>query len=556
MRKKKNETKLKLIPLGGMGEIGKNMTLLEYGEDIIVIDCGLAFPDDEMPGIDVVIPDMTYLEANRDKLRGFLITHGHEDHIGAVPYALQKFDAPVYGTDLTVALIQHKLQEMHVSGSLNVVKPGDTVELGCFKAEFIKTSHSIPGAVALAITTPLGVILHTGDFKIDLTPLDGQPIDINRLAYYGSKGVLCLLSDSTNVERAGYTQSEKEIGKTFEHYFDIAQGRVIVASFASNVYRLQQVADVAIEHGRVICFAGRSMEQIVTYARDLGYLTIPQDRIVKVDDLKKFNDDKVCIITTGSQGEPMSGLYRMANASHKVNIGFGDTVIISASAIPGNETSVGKVIDGLFEKGAYVVYDRMADVHVSGHACREELKFMLHIAKPKYFIPVHGEFRHLMTHGRLALDMGVPEENVFVLEIGDVVAFGKDGAARAGEVPSGAVMVDGSESIEDAVIRDRRELSSQGLVVAVISIDRQTGRQIAPVEMISRGFVYMKEAEELMHEASEQIAPLVARFEAEGKSAYSEIKTAVKTKLRSFFKSKTKRTPLIIPIVIEGESHD
>ncbi len=556
MRKKKNETKLKLIPLGGMGEIGKNMTLLEYGEDIIVIDCGLAFPDDEMPGIDVVIPDMTYLEANRDKLRGFLITHGHEDHIGAVPYALQKFDAPVYGTDLTVALIQHKLQEMHVSGTLNVVKPGDTVELGCFKAEFIKTSHSIPGAVALAITTPLGVILHTGDFKIDLTPLDGQPIDINRLAYYGSKGVLCLLSDSTNVERAGYTQSEKEIGKTFEHYFDIAQGRVIVASFASNVYRLQQVADVAIEHGRVICFAGRSMEQIVTYARDLGYLTIPQDRIVKVDDLKKFNDDKVCIITTGSQGEPMSGLYRMANASHKVNIGFGDTVIISASAIPGNETSVGKVIDGLFEKGAYVVYDRMADVHVSGHACREELKFMLHIAKPKYFIPVHGEFRHLMTHGRLALDMGVPEENVFVLEIGDVVAFGKDGAARAGEVPSGAVMVDGSESIEDAVIRDRRELSSQGLVVAVISIDRQTGRQIAPVEMISRGFVYMKEAEELMHEASEQIAPLVARFEAEGKSAYSEIKTAVKTKLRSFFKSKTKRTPLIIPIVIEGESHD
>ena len=556
MRKKKNETKLKLIPLGGMGEIGKNMTLLEYGEDIIVIDCGLAFPDDEMPGIDVVIPDMTYLEANRDKLRGFLITHGHEDHIGAVPYALQKFDAPVYGTDLTVALIQHKLQEMHVSGSLNVVKPGDTVELGCFKAEFIKTSHSIPGAVALAITTPLGVILHTGDFKIDLTPLDGQPIDINRLAYYGSKGVLCLLSDSTNVERAGYTQSEKEIGKTFEHYFDIAQGRVIVASFASNVYRLQQVADVAIEHGRVICFAGRSMEQIVTYARDLGYLTIPQDRIVKVDDLKKFNDDKVCIITTGSQGEPMSGLYRMANASHKVNIGFGDTVIISASAIPGNETSVGKVIDGLFEKGAYVVYDRMADVHVSGHACREELKLMLHIAKPKYFIPVHGEFRHLMTHGRLALDMGVPEENVFVLEIGDVVAFGKDGAARAGEVPSGAVMVDGSESIEDAVIRDRRELSSQGLVVAVISIDRQTGRQIAPVEMISRGFVYMKEAEELMHEASEQIAPLVARFEAEGKSAYSEIKTAVKTKLRSFFKSKTKRTPLIIPIVIEGESHD
>lgn len=553
---KKKEMKLKLIPLGGLGEIGKNMTLLEYGEDIIVIDCGLAFPDDDMPGIDVVIPDMTYLEENREKLRGFVITHGHEDHIGAIPYALQKFDVPVYGTDLTVALMEHKLQEMHVSGRLNVVKPGDTVELGCFKVEFIKTSHSIPGAVALAVSTPLGVILHTGDFKIDLTPLDGQPIDINRLAYYGSKGVLCLLSDSTNVERAGYTQSEKEIGHTFEHYFDIAKGRVIVASFASNVYRLQQVADVAIEHDRVICFAGKSMEQIVTYAQNLGYLTIPQDRIVKVDDLKKYNDDRVCIITTGSQGEPMSGLYRMANASHKVNIGFGDTVIISASAIPGNETSVGKVIDGLFEKGAYVVYDRMADVHVSGHACREELKLMLHITKPKYFIPVHGEFRHLMTHGRLALDMGVPEQNVFVLNIGEVVAFTRKGAAKAGEVPSGVVMVDGSKSIEDAVIRDRRELSSQGLVVAVISVDKETGRQIAPVELISRGFVYMKEAEELMEQAAEAIAPEVRRFEAENKANYGDIKTGIKSKLKSFFKSKTKRTPLIIPIVIEGDRHD
>ena len=554
MRKK--QTKLKLIPLGGMGEIGKNMTLLEYGEDIIVIDCGLAFPDDEMPGIDVVIPDMTYLEENREKLRGFVITHGHEDHIGAVPYALQKFDVPVFGTDLTVALVEHKLQEMHVSGVLNVVRPGDTVELGCFKVEFIKTSHSIPGAVALAITTPLGVVLHTGDFKIDLTPLDGQPIDINRLAYYGSKGVLCLLSDSTNVERAGYTQSEREIGKTFEHYFDVAKGRVIVASFASNVYRLQQVADVAIEHDRVICFAGKSMEQIVTYSRNLGYLNIPQERIVKVDDLHKFNDDKVCIITTGSQGEPMSGLYRMANASHKINIGFGDTVIISASAIPGNETAVGKVIDGLFEKGAYVVYDRMADVHVSGHACREELKLMLHITKPKFFIPVHGEFRHLMTHGRLALDMGVPEGNIFVLNNGDVVSFTKKSAAKAGEVPSGAVMVDGSKSIEDAVIRDRRELSSQGLVAAVITLDRETGRQVAPVELISRGFVYMKEAEAFMDEAVEAVAPEVRRFEAEGKENYGDIKTAVKSRLKSFFKSRTKRTPLIIPIVIEAETHD
>ena len=554
MRKK--QTKLKLIPLGGLGEIGKNMTLLEYGEDIVVIDCGLAFPDDDMPGIDVVIPDMTYLEENREKLKGFVITHGHEDHIGAVPYALQKFAVPVYGTDLTVALMDHKLKEMHVTGDLRVVKPGDVVELGCFKVEFIKTSHSIPGAVALAITTPLGVILHTGDFKIDLTPLDGQPIDINRLAYYGSKGVLCLLSDSTNAERAGYTQSEREIGKTFEHYFEVAKGRVIVASFASNVYRLQQVADVAIEHDRVICFAGKSMEQIVAYSQELGYMTIPQDRIVKVDDLKSYADDKVCIITTGSQGEPMSGLYRMANASHKINIGYGDTVIISASAIPGNETAVGRVIDGLFEKGAYVVYDQMADVHVSGHARREELKMMLHIVKPKYFIPVHGEFRHLMTHARLALDMGVPEENIFLLENGSAVSFTRKAAARAGGVPAGAVMVDGSASIEDAVIRDRRELSSQGLVVAVISLDRETGKQTAPVEMISRGFVYMKESDELMGEATEAIASEVQRFETEGKANYGDIKAAVKTRLRTFFKSRTKRTPMILPIVIEGERHD
>ncbi|MBQ6145473.1 MAG: ribonuclease J, partial [Clostridia bacterium] len=447
-------------------------------------------------------------------------------------------------------------QEMHTPGDLHVVKPGDTVELGCFKVEFINTSHSIPGAVALAITTPLGVILHTGDFKIDLTPLDGQPIDINRLAYYGSKGVLCLLSDSTNVERAGYTQSEKEIGKTFEHYFDLAKGRIIVASFASNVYRLQQVADVAIEHDRVICFAGKSMEQIVTYAQNLGYMHIPQDRIVKVDDLGKFHDEKVCIITTGSQGEPMSGLYRMANASHKINIGFGDTVIISASAIPGNEVGVGRVIDGLFEKGAYVVYDRMADVHVSGHACREELKMMLHITKPKFFIPAHGEFRHLMTHGRLALDMGIPEENIFVMNIGEVVSFTKKTAVKAGEVPSGSVMVDGSKSIEDAVIRDRRELSSQGLVVAVISVDKSTGRQIAPVELISRGFVYMKESDELMTEAAKAIASEVQRFENEDKANYGDIKTNIKSKLKSFFKSRTKRTPLIIPIVIEGESRD
>ena len=553
MRKKKNAV-MKLIPLGGMGEIGKNMTLLEYGEDILIIDCGIAFPDDDMPGIDVVIPDMTYLEENAQKIRGILITHGHEDHIGAVPYALKKFNVPVYGTDLSIALIEHKLEEMKVKqAQLHVVKPGDTVELGCFKAEFIKISHSIPGAVALAITTPFGVLLHTGDFKIDLTPLDGQPIDINRLAYYGSKGVLALMSDSTNVEKPGYTQSEREIGKTFEHYFDIAHGRMIVASFASNVWRLQQVADVAIRHGRVRCFAGRSMEQIVAASQKLGYLNIPEDKIVKVDQLKKFNDDKVCIITTGSQGEPMSGLYRMANASHKVNVGKGDTVIISASAIPGNEKGVARVINNLFEKGAYVVYDRMADVHVSGHACREELKLMLHIIKPRYFIPAHGEQRHLMMHAQLAEDMGVPPENVFVVNIGETVSFSKNGAQRGGSVASGSVMVDGSDSIGNVVLNDRKQLADDGLLVAVMTIHKETGRQMAPTEIISRGFVYMKDSEELIHQAVESIQSEVERFEKEDKSSYANIKNSIKTKLKTFFKSKTKRTPVIVPIVIEVE---
>ena len=553
MRKKKNAV-MKLIPLGGMGEIGKNMTLLEYGEDILIIDCGIAFPDDDMPGIDVVIPDMTYLEENAQKIRGILITHGHEDHIGAVPYALKKFNVPVYGTDLSIALIEHKLEEMKVKqAQLHVVKPGDTVELGCFKAEFIKISHSIPGAVALAITTPFGVLLHTGDFKIDLTPLDGQPIDINRLAYYGSKGVLALMSDSTNVEKPGYTQSEREIGKTFEHYFDIAHGRMIVASFASNVWRLQQVADVAIRHGRVICFAGRSMEQIVAASQKLGYLNIPEDKIVKVDQLKKFNDDKVCIITTGSQGEPMSGLYRMANASHKVNVGKGDTVIISASAIPGNEKGVARVINNLFEKGAYVVYDRMADVHVSGHACREELKLMLHIIKPRYFIPAHGEQRHLMMHAQLAEDMGVPPEHVFVVNIGETVSFSKNGAQRGGSVASGSVMVDGSDSIGNVVLNDRKQLADDGLLVAVMTIHKETGRQMAPTEIISRGFVYMKDSEELIHQAVESIQSEVERFEKEDKSSYANIKNSIKTKLKTFFKSKTKRTPVIVPIVIEVE---
>lgn len=544
--------KLKIIPLGGVGEIGKNMTVLEYGNDMIVVDCGLIFPDEDMPGIDVVIPDMTYLSGNAARLRGFLITHGHEDHIGALPYALREFDVPVYGTSFTVALIEHKLEEMRVKDRrLVTIKPGDRVELGCFKIEFIKTGHSIAGAIALAINTPIGTVIHTGDFKVDFTPIDGEPIDINRFAHYGSRGVLALLSDSTNIERQGYTQSERELGATFEHYFEAAQGRVIVASFASNVYRIQQVADVAISHGRVLCFQGRSMEQVVQIAMKLGYLKIPADRIVNVDQLKRYRDDQICVFTTGSQGEPMSGLFRMATATHRLNIGAGDTVIISASAIPGNEKGVSRVINNLFQKGAMVIYNQMADVHVSGHACREELRLMMQLTKPRFFIPVHGEYRHLFMHGQLAREMGIPEENIFRAECGDVIELTARRGRITGSVQAGGVMVDGIGDIDDVVLKDRRLLSQDGLVVAVIVLDVETGRLLAAPEIISRGFVYMRESEALIEEAVALLSEEAQRFEGAQKSEYAAIKNGIRQKLKSLLKSKTKRTPMLVPIILE-----
>lgn len=544
--------RLKIIPLGGIGEIGKNMTIIEYGNDIVVIDCGLSFPDDEMPGIDAVIPDMSYLEQNADKLRGFLITHGHEDHIGALPYTLKKYKAPIYGTKFTMALIEHKLHEARISDAkLICVEPSDIVQLGCFKVEFIKTGHSIAGAVALAITTPVGTILHTGDFKIDLTPIDGEPININRFAYYGSRGVLALMSDSTNVERGGHTESEREIGKTFEHYFDVAKGRVIVASFASNVYRIQQIADVAIMRGRVICFQGRSMEQVVNIATRLGYLNIPADKIVGVDQLKRYADNQICVITTGSQGEPMSGLFRMANSSHRLNIGEGDTVIVSASAIPGNEKGVSRVINALFERGAMVVYDRMADVHVSGHACKEELRLMLHICKPKFFIPVHGEHRHLRMHAQLAEEMGIASERIFVAHNGAVISLSSNRGEMKETVQAGMVMVDGLTNIEDVVIRDRILLSQDGLIAIVVTLDRESGKQLAPAQLISRGFIYMRESEDFIADCIEQLQPDIKKFEEADKSEYAELKNKLKSKLKSFLYSKTKRTPMILPIIIE-----
>ena len=550
----KTAKKLKIIPLGGVGEIGKNMTVIEYGSDIIIVDCGMSFPDEEMPGIDVVIPDMTYIEKNAANVRGILITHGHEDHIGAVPYAIQKLNVPVYATKLTIALIEQKLTEIKVDhADLNCVSPGDTIRLGCFSVEFIKTSHSIAGACALAINTPIGTLIHTGDFKVDYTPIDGEPIDIARLAYYGSRGVLALMSDSTNVENEGHTPSERGIGKTFEHCFDKAKGRVVVATFASNIYRIQQIADVAISFGRVVCFQGRSMVKIAEIAKELGYLQLPDESVVEVGQLKKYRDDQICVITTGSQGEPMSGLFRMANSSHKVNVGKGDMVIISASSIPGNEKSVGRVINQLYQHGAKVIYERMADVHVSGHACKEELKLMLTLTKPKFFIPVHGEARHLYQHKELAEELGIPEEDIFVTEIGDVVELTRNKGRIAGSVTAGSVMVDGSGvgDIGNVVLRDRKLLSEDGIFTVVITLNKQTGALLAQPEILSRGFVYEKNSEELLKETRELVKAKAAQFEKNHRSSWSSIKNDIRNSIKNYLYERTKRRPMVMPIIIE-----
>lgn len=546
--------KLKIIPLGGVGEIGKNITAIEYGKDLVLIDCGLIFPDEEQLGIDLVIPDMTYLERNSDRIRGILVTHGHEDHIGAIPFALKLFDVPVYGTKLTLGLIKHKLDEHNIKNAqLNCVEAGDTVKLGCFKVEFIKTSHSIAGAVAIALTSPIGTIIHTGDFKLDYTPIDGEPMNLARFAWFGSQGVLALMSDSTNVERPGYTQSEKEIGKTFEHYFDKAKGRIIVASFASNIYRIQQVADVAVMRNRVICFQGRSMVTIARMAMNMGYLHIPESSIVDVDRLKDYPDERVCVITTGSQGEPMSGLFRMANASHRLNVGEGDTVIISASAIPGNEKGVARVINQLFKRGAKVVYDSLADVHVSGHARREELRLMLALVKPKYFVPVHGEPRHLYQHADLAEEMGVKPENTFVMSAGDVLEISKDDAKITGTVPSGSVLIDGLGvgDIGNVVLRDRRLLSQDGLFTVVIVLKKNTGELATEPEILSRGFVYVRGSEELIQDARNVAKNIAMQFKDAGRSEWSQIKNGVRNALKDYLYSKTRRTPMILPIIVE-----
>ncbi|MDY3617857.1 ribonuclease J [Agathobaculum sp.] len=548
--------KLKIIPLGGLNEIGKNMTVIEYGNDIMVIDCGLAFPDDDMLGVDLVIPDTTYLKRNANKLRGYVITHGHEDHIGAIPYVLRESNAPVYGTKLTCGIIEAKLSEhkMPQKVKLNRVKAGDTIRLGCFKIEFIHTNHSIADSVALAITTPLGVLLHTGDFKIDLTPDLGEMIDLVRIGELGKKGILALMSDSTNVERPGYTPSEKIVGKSLERFIKESDQRIIIATFASNVSRLQQILDIAARTGRKVAVCGRSMEKISTVAGELGYLKDTSKTMIDIGDIKRYRRDQLIIVSTGSQGETMSALYRMAYGSHKqVEVTTGDRILIAASAIPGNEKSVNNMVNELYKQGAEVIYDRSAAIHVSGHACQEDLKMMLALCKPKYFIPVHGEYRMLKMHANIAKEMGVNPKNIIVSEIGRPIEIGESSARLANPVPAGRLLVDGFGigDVGTAVLRDRKHLSEDGLLVVVVTVDATTGVVIAGPDIVSRGFVYVKEAEDLMEELRKLSQAALDRCSAEGARDWNTLKSAIKGDLSDYLFKKTKRSPMVLPIIME-----
>ena len=547
--------KLRIIPLGGIGEIGKNMTAFEYEDDLIVVDCGSIFPRQDMLGIDLVIPDIAYLTNNRERVRAYLFTHGHEDHIGAVPYVFARVPAPVYGTKLTCALIRGKLAEHTISGvAINVVKPRDTVQIGAFSVQFIKVSHSIAGAVAMAITCPAGTVIVTGDFKIDYTPIDGEVTDLNTLAAWGTRGVLALLADSTNIERAGYTMSERKIGETFHSLFKDATGRIIIAMFASNLHRIQQVVDNCIEFGRKICFVGRSMVNVTRLAMEIGELKIPQDVYIEIGDLDCYDDNEIVVLTTGSRGEPMSGLTRMANSEHrKLQIREGDTVIISASPIPGNELMVSHIIDQLYKCGATVIYNRIADVHVSGHACQEELKLVHTLVKPKYFVPVHGEYRMLYRHAQLAMELGMPADNVIILELGQALELSDDEASITGPIPTGSVMVDGLGvgDVGNVVLRDRKHLSQDGLIIVVVGVSRETGKLTSGPELISRGFVYVRENEELISGARNVALSVLARYDRIEQSDWTSIKNGIKDEMHTYLFNLIKRNPMILPIIME-----
>ena len=551
----KFQNKVQIIPLGGLGEIGKNMTAFRYGDDMILIDAGLMFPEDDMLGIDLVIPDISYLIENQDKLKGIFLTHGHEDHIGALPYVMKQIDCPVYGTALTLGILEGRLKENGVSSeNCRIIKPGDKITAGAFKLDFIRVNHSIPDAIAIAINTPIGTIIHTGDFKIDHTPVDGQVTEFNKFAEYGDRGVLALLADSTNAERPGFTPSEKMVGKTFDDEFRYAKNRIIVATFSSNVHRIQQVIDAALKYDRKVAVIGRSMVNVVNIAKELGYLKAPEGEIIDIDETHNYTPDKIVIITTGSQGEPMSALTRMAMNDHKkVYIMPGDTVIISATPIPGNEKLVSRTIDHLYKLGADVIYEKSNGVHVSGHASQEEIKLMHNLVRPKFFIPVHGEFRHLIKHANLAQSLGMPKENIVIAENGSVIELTKNSIGINGKVPAGTVLVDGLGvgDVGNIVLRDRRQLSQDGIMIVVVTIDKENCHVVSGPDIVSRGFVYVREAEGLMDEAKDKVQLALEKCEENGVSEWSAIKSTVRDSLGRFLYERTRRRPMILPIIME-----
>ncbi len=547
--------KLKIIPLGGLNEIGKNMTLIEYGKDIIIIDCGMTFPDAEMPGVDIVIPDFTYVERNADRIRGVLLTHGHEDHIGGVPYLLKKLNVPVYGTKLTIGLVNSKLKE-HNPGkvTLNTVVPGESVRLGCFTVEFIRVNHSIPDAVAIAVKTPLGNLLHMGDFKVDYTPIEGGIIDLARIAELGKEGILALMSDSTNSERPGFTPSERVVGATFENLFVKAEGkRIIIATFSSNVHRVQQIINYAARYGRKVAVFGRSMVNVIRMGTELGYLKNVGDVLIDIDKMKNYTDGEIVLVTTGSQGEPMSALTRMALNDHRqVSITSNDFIIISARPIPGNEKFVGKVVNELLKLGAEVVYEDMYEVHVSGHACQEEQKLILALAQPKFFIPVHGEFKHLSHHAETAISIGVPENRVIIADIGNVIETDGNAMRINGSVPAGKVLVDGYGvgDVGEVVLRDRKHLAEDGVIVVTLTIDRIGRRLLSGPDVVTRGLVYEKESEEFLSKLRE-LAREVALSELDTRHDYRAISNKLRDELGDYVFSKTKRRPMVIPVIMD-----
>ena len=556
-KKDNRKTPVKIIPLGGLNEIGKNMTAFECSNDIFIVDCGLAFPDSEMLGVDIVIPDFTYIERNQAKVRGVVLTHGHEDHIGGLAYLLKKINVPVYGTKLTLGLVDGKLKEHGLSGKVSLIEvaPKKTVKMGCMAVEFISVNHSIPDSVGLAIHTPAGVLVHTGEFKVDYTPINGGPIDLARFGELGSKGVLALMADSTNAERPGFTQSERTVGNSFEALFSKAEGkRIIIATFSSNIHRIQQIIDCAVRTDRKIAVFGRSMVNVITTAIELGYLEAPSGTIIDIDLMNRYEANRIVLITTGSQGEPMSALTRMAMNDHKkVNINCNDFIIISATPIPGNEKYVTKVVNELMKSGAEVVYEKMYEVHVSGHACQEELKLMLALTKPKYFIPVHGEYKHLKKHAQLAVDMGIPEDHIIIGEIGNVIETDGVDMRITSRVPAGRILVDGLGvgDVGSIVLRDRKHLAQDGLIIVVIAIDKASNIVVSGPDIISRGFVYVRESEELIDEAKQILNDTLAQCSIHDLREWNSLKSKLKDALSEYIYSKTKRSPMILPIIME-----